>query len=67
MEKVGSLTFLTRASCGTLQRIGCWFLQLPVAENVQEWNAFLPRRLFFARGIKRICLASRSKIYVFIF
>lgn len=67
MEKVGSLTFLTRASCGTLQRIGCWFLQLPVVENVQEWNAFLPRRLFFARGIKRICLASWSKIYVFIF
>lgn len=35
MEKVGSLTFLTQASCGTLQSIGCWFVQSPVAENVQ--------------------------------
>lgn len=43
MEKVGSLTFLTQASCGTLQCVGWWFLQSPVAENVQEWNTFLPR------------------------
>lgn len=46
MEKVGSLTFLTQASCGTLQCIGCWFLQSPVAENVPDLNTFLPRWLF---------------------
>lgn len=33
MEKVGSLTFLTRASCGSLQCFGCWFFQSPAAEK----------------------------------
>lgn len=46
MEKVGSLTSLTQTSCGMLQCVGGWFLQLPVAENVQEWNTFPPRWLF---------------------
>lgn len=46
MEKVGSLTFLTQASCGTLQCVGWWFVQSPAAENVQEWNPFLTRWLF---------------------
>lgn len=46
MEKVGSLTSLTQTSCGMLQCVGGWFLQSPVAENVQEWNTFPPRWLF---------------------
>lgn len=45
MERAGSLTFHTRASCGTLQCVGWWFLQSPEAENVQERNASLPRWL----------------------
>lgn len=46
MEKVGSLTSLTQASCGMLQCVGGWSFQSPVAENVQERNTFLPRWLF---------------------
>lgn len=43
MEKVGSLTFHTQASCGTLQCVGWWFLQSPIAENVQERNTFFSK------------------------
>lgn len=62
MEKVGSLTFLTQASCGTLQCVGWWFLQSPVAENVQEWNTFLPRWLFCS-GNKKDLLGSSVHIF----
>lgn len=54
MERVGSLTFHTRASCGTLQCVGWWFLQSPVAENVQERNALLPRWL--------LCLGNKKDL-----
>lgn len=64
MEKVGSLTFLTQASCGTLQCVGWWFLQSPVAENVQEWNTFLPRWPFCS-GYKKDLLGGSVPNFFF--
>lgn len=38
MEKVGSLTLFNQASYGTLQCIGCWVFQPPVAQKEKKKN-----------------------------